>query len=67
MSKALVAITVIVGLVLMALGVMGVAPIGPTTGPAISNPTIPFAAGIWVVGIMVLLLTPLAYVLGREE
>jgi hypothetical protein len=66
MSKALAGLTTIIGLVIMAIGLSGVAPIVPTTGPAISNPTIPFAAAFWVLGIMVVLLTPLAYVLGKE-
>ncbi len=66
MTKALAGLTVILGLVIMAIGLLGVAPIGPTSGPAVSNPTIPFAAAAWVLGIMVVLLTPLAYVLGKD-
>ncbi len=67
MGRTLALLTLAIGLILMAVGLMTVAPVGETTGPAISNPKIPFAAGIWVLGIMTSLLTPVAYVMGREK
>ncbi len=66
MGTAIALITLILGLIIAAVGVMGVAPIGPATGPVISEPTIPFAAGLWVVGIIVMLLSPIAYISGSD-
>ncbi len=66
MGTAVALITLILGIIIAAIGVMGAAPLGPTTGPVISNPSIPFAAGLWVLGIVVMLLSPIAYVSGSD-
>lgn len=67
MGTALTGITLLLGLIIAAIGVMGVAPLGPTTGPVISNPSIQFGAGLWVLGIIVILLTPIAYISGSDD
>ena len=66
MGTAVALITLILGIIIAAIGVIGVAPVGPATSPVISNPTIPFAAGLWVLGIIVMLLSPIAYVSGSD-
>lgn len=66
MGKTVALITLILGIIIAAIGVIGSAPIGPATGPVISNPTIPFAAGIWVLGIIVILSSPIAYISGSD-
>jgi hypothetical protein len=59
-------VTLILGLIIAAVGVVGVAPVGPAIGPAISEPIIQFGAGLWVLGIIVMLLAPVAHVMGSD-
>jgi hypothetical protein len=54
--------TGIVGLSLTVVGILGSAPIGPTISPVVSNPTIPFAGGLWMLGVSVIFLSPFIYV-----
>lgn len=66
MGGAVAGITLLLGLIIAAIGVMGVAPIGPATGPVVSDPSIQFGAALWVLGIVVMLLSPIAYVSGSD-
>lgn len=66
MGSAIAGVTLIIGLIIAAIGVMGIAPLGETLGPVISTPSIPFAAGLWVLGIVVMLLSPIAYISGSD-
>lgn len=66
MGGAVAGVTLLLGLIIAAIGVMGVAPIGPISGPVVSDPSIQFGAGLWVLGIIVMLLSPIAYVTGSD-
>ena len=43
------------------------APIGPTTGPEISNPRLPFAAGLFVLGVIFVFLSAVVYELWPDK
>lgn len=62
MGKTGSRITLLIGIIIASIGTIGGTPIPP----AMTNPTIPFAAGIWVLGIIVVLLSPLVYVSGSD-
>ena len=67
MGKMFAGLTAVLGLVLMIIGLSTVAPISGTLSPAMSNPSVPFAAGIWVLGLIVMLMTPVANLSGSKE
>ncbi len=59
--------TVIIGLALAITGFVLAPPIGEPTSPVISNPVMPFAAGMWTIGIIVLFLSPVVYNLVKDK
>ncbi len=67
MRLKLTLMTVIIGLALAITGFVLAPPIGETTSPVISNPVVPFAAGMWVIGIIVLFLSPVVFNLVKDE
>ncbi len=65
-------LTLLVGLALTVIGFLLAAPIGPTTSPVISNPRLPFAPTLFVLGIMLVFGSAVVYELfpdksGRKE
>ncbi len=61
MRKNMFWLTLLVGFILTIAGFMLAAPIGPATSPAISNPGLPFAPTIVVLGILLLFSSALVY------
>ncbi len=61
MRKTLFWLTLLAGLALAIVGFMLAAPIGPVVDPAISNPRLPFAPTIFVLGILLLFASALVY------
>ena len=52
MRKTMFLLTLLIGLALVVTGFLLSAPIGVTDGPAISDPRLPFAPAIFVLGII---------------
>lgn len=52
MRKGMFLLTLLIGLALAVAGFMLAAPIGATSGPAISDPRLPFAPAIFVLGVV---------------
>ena len=52
MRKTMFLLTLLTGLALAVTGFLLSAPIGPTTGPAISDPRLLFAPAIFVLGVI---------------
>ena len=67
MRKMAFIVTLLVGLVLAVVGFYLTAPIGPTSGPEISNARIPFAAGILVLGVLTMFLSAAVYEIFPEH
>ncbi len=61
MRKTLFWLTLLAGLVLTIVGFVLAAPIGSVVDPAISNPRLPFAPAIVVLGILLLFASALVY------
>ena len=53
--------TLLTGLVLAVAGFALAAPIGPTLGPETSNPRMPFAPGLFVIGITMMFFSAVVY------
>ena len=67
MRLTITLVTVLIGLALAITGFVLAPPIGETTSPVISNPVMPFAAGMWTIGIIVLFLSPVVYNLVKDK
>ena len=52
MRKGMFLLTLLIGLALAVAGFMLAAPIGATSGPAISDPRLPFAPAMFVLGVV---------------
>ncbi len=52
MRKGMFLLTLLIGLALAVAGFLLAAPIGATNGPAISDPRLPFAPAIFVLGVV---------------
>lgn len=61
MRKWLFILTLAVGFVMTVAGFLLAAPIGPTLSPVISNPRLPFAPVIFILGVMVMFLSAVVY------
>ena len=61
MRKTMFWLTLLTGLALAIVGFVLAAPIGPVVDPAISNPGLPFAPTIVVLGILLLFSSALVY------
>ncbi len=61
MRKAMFLLTLLGGLALAVTGFMLSAPLGATTSEVISDPKLPFAPTLFVVGIMLLFLSAVVY------
>lgn len=61
MRKVMFLLTLLGGLALAIIGFMLSAPLGPTTSSVISDPKLPFAPTLFVVGIMLLFLSAVVY------
>ena len=61
MRKTMFWLTLLAGLTLAIVGFVLAAPIGPAVDPAISNPRLPFAPTIFVLGILLLLSSAAVY------
>ena len=61
MRKWMFALTLLLGLTLAVAGFFLAAPIGPTSSPVISNPRLPFAPGIFVLGVMLIFISAVVY------
>jgi uncharacterized RDD family membrane protein YckC len=67
--KAAFAATLLAGLVLAVLGFILSAPIGPASGPAISDPQVTGAPIMFVLGVVLIFVSPAVYELypGQDE
>lgn len=61
MRKAMFLLTLLGGLALAVTGFMLSAPLGPTTSSVISDPKLPFAPALFVLGIILLFLSAVVY------
>ena len=52
MRKTMFLLTLVIGLALAVAGFLLSAPLGATNGPAISDPRLPFAPAIFVLGVV---------------
>lgn len=62
-------ITLLIGLVLSVVGFILATPIGATSGPDISNPRLTGAPLLFVIGVVLVFLSPVVYELfpGKED
>ena len=60
-------LTLLSGLTLAVLGFFLAAPIGPTDGPAISNPRVDFAPLMFVAGVILIFSSALVYELVKDR
>jgi len=67
MHRTLFLVTILFGLALAAIGLLLAPPVGPATTPAISNPRMPFAAGVFTLGVMIMFLSAVVYELVPSE
>lgn len=70
MRLTLFLLTLLTGLALAIVGFNLAAPIGPTLGPINSNPRVPFAPGIFVIGVVLMFASAVVYELvpsGRDR
>lgn len=61
MRKAMFFLTLLSGLALAIIGFLLSAPLGPTTSSVISDPRLPFAPTLFVLGIMLLFGSAIVY------
>jgi hypothetical protein len=54
-------LTLLVGLALSAVGIVFAAPFGPLDDPAISDPMVPFAPTLFVLGVMLVFFSAVVY------
>lgn len=67
MRKVLFLLTLLSGLALALVGFFLAAPIGPTSGPQISNPRLVFAPGIFVLGVVTMYFSAVVYELVPDK
>ena len=67
MRVTLAVIVLVLGLGLALAGFFLAAPIGATVGPAISNPRLLFAPGIFVIGVVLFFLSAIVYELVPDD
>ena len=67
MREVLSVLTLLVGFGLAVVGFLLAPPIGPTSSIIISNPRMPFAAGLFTIGIMTIFLSAVVYELYRDR
>ncbi len=67
MRKTVFLLTLLGGLALAIVGFLLSAPLGPATSPAISNPRLPFAPTIFVLGVAVLFASAVVYELFPDK
>lgn len=60
-------LTLIAGAALTVVGFLLSAPIGPTDGPTISDPRLPFAPLIFVIGVVLIFGSAIAYEVGGDR
>ncbi len=60
-------LTLLAGVVLAVLGFFLSAPIGPTDGPVYSNPRMPFAPLVFVIGFVLMFGSAVVYELVRDR
>lgn len=61
MRASMFVLTLVFGLALSVAGWFLAAPIGPTASPVFSNPRMPFATLMFIVGIMVVFISVVVY------
>ncbi len=61
MRMTLFLLALLGGLILVVTGFVLSAPIGPTTGPVYSNPRVPFAPGIFMLGVVLMFFSAVVY------
>ncbi len=67
MRKFMFLLTLLVGLALSIIGFMLSAPIGATISPVISNPRLPFAPTLFVLGVILLFASAVVYELVPDK
>lgn len=67
MRKTIATIVLLFGLTLAVTGFVLAPPLGSVASPVASEPRLPFAAGLWTAGVMLMFVAPLAYVLTPER
>lgn len=67
MRRAMFILTLLIGLAVAVAGFFLAAPIGPTLSPEISNPRLPLAPVIFILGVMVIFLSAVVYELFPER
>ena len=67
MRKTMFLLTLFGGLALAVIGFLLSAPIGPTTSPVISNPRLPFAPTLFVLGVMLVFSSAVVYELFPDK
>lgn len=61
MRKLAFLLTLLVGIILALAGLFLSAPFGPTAGPEYSDPRLPFAPLIFIIGVATTILAPVVY------
>lgn len=61
MRKAVFVLTLLAGLAMIVAGVLLAPPVGPTTSPVISNPRMPFAPGLFTIGVITAFFSAVIY------
>ncbi len=61
MRRALFIVTLVIGFALAASGFVLAPPFGPTSSIEISDPRMPFAAGLFTIGVIVIFVSALVY------
>ncbi len=67
MRKTMFLLTLLGGLALAVLGFLLAAPLGPTTSSVISNPRLPFAPTLFVLGVVLLFASAVVYELFPDK
>lgn len=67
MRGALFLLTLLVGVVLVAAGFFLAAPIGANVSPVTSNPRLPFAPALFILGVMLIFFSAVVYELWPEQ
>lgn len=61
MRSTMFLLTLLIGLALAVAGFLLAAPLGATNGPVISDPRVPFAPALFVVGVMLTFASAVVY------
>ena len=67
MRKNMFILTLLVGLALAVIGFLMSAPVGPTLSPVVSNPRLPFAPTLFILGIVVVFASAVVYELVPDK